>query len=215
MAAIATEAGVALKTVYVAFATKRGVLRALWHLLLRGDQEDVPVAERRWYREVLDAPDPERQLRLNARNSRVVKQRAAALMEVIRTAAPTDPDIQALWSRIQTEFYANQRLVVEALHARGALRPDLDVIRANDILWALNHPDVWRLLVGERGWTPAQYEQWFADTMCAQLLGGREREGRDEAADPSGGAPPEESGRARSPRLGQQPVEDEVERPGA
>ena len=45
MAAIADEAGVALKTVYVAFETKAGVLRALWHLLLRGDQEDVPVAE--------------------------------------------------------------------------------------------------------------------------------------------------------------------------
>ena len=40
MAAIAAEAGVALKTVYVAFETKSGVLRALWHLLLRGDDED-------------------------------------------------------------------------------------------------------------------------------------------------------------------------------
>ena len=37
MAAIAAEAGVALKTVYVAFETKSGVLRALWNLLLRGD----------------------------------------------------------------------------------------------------------------------------------------------------------------------------------
>ena len=26
--------------------------------------------------------------------------------------------------------------------------------RAADILWTLNHPDVWQLLVGERGWTP-------------------------------------------------------------
>ncbi len=32
MAAIATEARVALKTVYVAFETKAGVLRALWNL---------------------------------------------------------------------------------------------------------------------------------------------------------------------------------------
>ena len=50
MAAIAAEAGVALKTVYVAFETKSGVLRALWHLLLRGDEDNVPVAEREWYR---------------------------------------------------------------------------------------------------------------------------------------------------------------------
>src|SRR5688572_29482976 len=72
VAAIAAEAGVALKTVYVAYETKSGLLRALWHLLLRGDQADVPVGERRWYQEVLEEPDPERQLRSNARNSRVV-----------------------------------------------------------------------------------------------------------------------------------------------
>src|SRR5262245_50862304 len=57
MAAIAAEAGVALKTVYVAFETKSGLLRALWHLLLRGDEEDVPIPERPWYREVLAEPD--------------------------------------------------------------------------------------------------------------------------------------------------------------
>ena len=63
MAAIATEAGVALKTVYVTFETKSGLLRALWNLLLRGDEDDATVAERGWYREVLDEPDPELQLR--------------------------------------------------------------------------------------------------------------------------------------------------------
>ena len=93
MAAIAAEAGVALKTVYVAFETKSGVLRALWHLLLRGDEDDVPVGERDWYREVLEEPDPERQLRLNARNSRVVKERVGRLLDVIRGAAAADPDI--------------------------------------------------------------------------------------------------------------------------
>jgi AcrR family transcriptional regulator len=170
MAAIAAEAGVALKTVYVAFETKSGVLRALWHLLLRGDQDDVPVGERRWYREVLDEPDPERQLRLTARNSRVVKERAGALMEVIRSAAPSDADTGALWSRIQTDFYENQRLIVEALHSRKALRRGLGVTRAADILWTLNHPDLWQLLVGTRGWTPDEWEQWFGDAACSQLL---------------------------------------------
>ena len=43
IAASRAEAGVALKTVYVAFETKSGVLRALWHLLLRGDDDDVPI----------------------------------------------------------------------------------------------------------------------------------------------------------------------------
>jgi AcrR family transcriptional regulator len=170
MAAIAAEAGVSLKTVYVAFETKSGVLRALWHLLLRGDEDEAPVTQRAWYTEVLEEPDPAQQLRLNARNARRVKERAAGLMGVIRSAAPADPDIDALWGRIQSDFYDNQRAIVQALHDRGALRPGLGVDRASDILWTLNHPDLWHLLVGQRGWTPAQWEQWFRETTIAQLL---------------------------------------------
>jgi AcrR family transcriptional regulator len=170
MAAIAAEAGVALKTVYVAFETKSGLLRALWNLLLRGDQADAPMGERQWYRDLMAESDPERQLRLTARQSRIVKTRAGKLMGVIRSAAPTDPDIGELWSRIQSEFYGVQRPVVEALHEKKALRPGLDVTRGTDILWTLNHPDVWQLLVVERGWSPDEYEKWFSDAACSQLL---------------------------------------------
>jgi AcrR family transcriptional regulator len=170
MAAIAEEAGVSLKTVYVAFETKSGVLRALWNFLLRGDQEEIPVGERPWYREVVEEPDPARVVRLTAKNSRMVKERAGAVMAVIRSAAPLDPDIAGLWGRIQSDFHANQRGIVEALSKRKAVRRGLTVERGSDILWTLNHPDVWHLLVGERGWTPEQWERWFEATMAAQLL---------------------------------------------
>ena len=170
MAAIAAEARVALKTVYIAFETKSGVLRALWNARLRAGQEDVPIAEQQIYRAVLDEPDPERQLRLNASNSREGKLRIAALAEVIRSAAPLDPDIDALWNRINTEYHANPRAIVQSIADKGALRAALDVERATDILWTINHPNTWQLLAIQRGWTPEQYEQWSADTACAQLL---------------------------------------------
>jgi AcrR family transcriptional regulator len=170
LAAVAAEAGVALKTVYNVFETKSGLLRALWHLLLRGERDDVPVGEQPWFREVLDEPDPERRLRLDARNSRVVKERAGALMEVIRGAAPADPEIAALWQRIQTEFHDNQRSIVATLARDGALKPGLDEAAATDILWALNHPSLYSLLATERGWTPERYEAWLGDLLRAQLL---------------------------------------------
>ena len=169
MAGVAREAGVSLKTVYLAFATKSGLLRAVWDTLLRG-APDIPVADQPWYREVVDEPDPARQLALTARNSRDVKQRIGGLLRVIRDAAPVDPDASALWTLIESDFYANQRVIVEALRARKGLRRGLDVARATDILWTLNHPDVWHLLVDERGWTPKQWERWFVDTTRAQLL---------------------------------------------
>ena len=92
--------------------------------------------------------------RLNARNSRRVKVRIAALLEVIRTAAPVDPDIEALWDRIQTEYHANQRVIVESLADKQALMSGLDVGRATDILWTLNHPNLWQLLVASAAGRP-------------------------------------------------------------
>jgi AcrR family transcriptional regulator len=169
MASIAAASGVSLKTVYLAFETKSGVLRAVWHLLLRGQRDDVPVGGQAWFQEVLDEPDPRRQLALNLRNSRRVKVRAA-LLEVIRSAAAGDPEIGELWSRIQTEFHGNQRAVVQSLADKHALKPGLDVDTAADILWGLNHPSVYRLLAAERGWRPERYEQWMTDLLCSQLL---------------------------------------------
>ena len=227
MAAIAGAAGVALKTVYVAFDTKSGVLRALWHLLLRGD-ENRPVGERSWHLEVLSEHDPERKLRLNAHNSRVVKERAGGLLGVIRDAAATDPDIDELWDRIQTEFYALQRQVVESLHERGALAPGLDVARATDILWTLNHPDVWQLLPAAAAGASAQYEHWFGDTTCAQLLrsaaaaarrwccctASPTRGGRGSCA-AGAGAPPRRAGADAAGHAGGPPLDGESRRTGS
>jgi len=173
MAAIASASGVAPKTVYLVFESTSGVLRALWHLLPRGERDDVPVGEQPWFQDVLAEADPHRQLRLNMRNSRAVRVRAGAVMEVIRSAATGDPAIGELWTRIQTEFHANQRAVVQSLPDKGALADGLDVDTAADILWSLNHPTLYRLLAAERGWPPERYEQWMADLLCSQLLRGR------------------------------------------
>jgi AcrR family transcriptional regulator len=175
MDAVAAEAGVALKTVYLAFTTKSGLLRAVWDLLLKGDLDVAPVADRPLYREMLDEKDPEKQLRMNAHNARVVKSRIAGILRVIRSAAVVDADAASLWDLIQSDFYENQRALVAAIDARSGLRRGLDVERATDILWTLNHPDVWLLLSGERGWTPEQFEEWFAEITCDQLLSPRRR----------------------------------------
>jgi AcrR family transcriptional regulator len=171
MAAIATEAGVAAKTVYLAFETKSGLLRALWHLRLRGDADESPMQERDWFRSLLEEPDPERKLRAMARQSTTVKQRIGPLMAVIHAAAPLDPDIRDLWARIQSEFHGMQVRVVDAIKAGGALRRGLRPREAADVLWTLHHPVIWQLLVAECGWTAKQYERWTSEASIEQLLG--------------------------------------------
>jgi AcrR family transcriptional regulator len=168
--AIAKEAGVASKTVYLVFESKSGLLRAVWDVALKGDDSPAPVADRPWYVQVLEEPDPREQLRRNAHNARRVKERIAPMLEVIRDGAPVDPDVADLWELINSDFHSNQKAIVESLAKKKALRKSIGVRRATDILWTLNHPDTWFLLVGRCGWSPAQFESWLAETCCAQLL---------------------------------------------
>ena len=168
--AIAAEARVALKTVYVAFETKANLLNALWEARLAEGEEAIPVLERGWYRRLLAEPHPEGKLGILAAQAREVKTRSGALLDVIRNAASADPEIAALWSRIQTKLLDVQRSVVEQLKEKDTLARGLDVQTATDILWTLNHPTVWHLLVRERGWTAEQYERWLGDAFCSQLL---------------------------------------------
>jgi AcrR family transcriptional regulator len=175
MPAIAAGAGVALKTVYLAFGTKAGVLHALWDVRLGGDDQPIPIVDRPWYRELLQADDPHTLLRTAARQSRQTKDRAGAVMRIVRTAALTDPAIADLWQRIETEFRTVLRGFAQRLDELAALTAGIDVTTATDILWTLNHPDTWYLLVHRCGWTADRYEQWVGDTLLAQLLGHLDR----------------------------------------
>jgi hypothetical protein len=48
-------------------------------------------------------------------------------------------------------------------------RPGLDLDAAADILFALGSPDVWRLLVVDRGWSPARFEVWYVEAISGLL----------------------------------------------
>jgi AcrR family transcriptional regulator len=168
VAAIADEAGVALKTVYAVFGTKRGVLIALRSRLVRGTDDPVPVAQQAWFRAVLAEPEPRKRLSMFAEASAALKSRAGGIFEIIRHAAPADPEIGAMWDEFMRDFYDNQRQVIERFDADGALK--VDVNHATDILWTINHPAVYHLLVAERGWKTLDYQQWLEETLDAQLL---------------------------------------------
>jgi hypothetical protein len=56
------------------------------------------------------------------------------------------------------------------VNTTGALRDDLSIQRAADIVWTLNSSDVYLLLTTERGWSPEEFEQWLADSWVRLLL---------------------------------------------
>jgi len=168
---IAAHAGVAVKTVYLAFESKAGLLRAVWEARLGGAEEATPVLQRGWFRELTEEADPAGKLRLLAAQSRRVKTATGPLLEVIHAAAATDPEIAVLWQDIEAKLLRVQRAVVDQLDALRALRPSLEAAEATDVLWTLNHPSVWHLFVRQRRWSPARYEQWLYGSFCLHLLG--------------------------------------------
>jgi AcrR family transcriptional regulator len=171
MADIAQAAGVSIKTVEAIFGTKARVLAAVRDVSIVGDDAEVPLAERAPFQEILQEPDPRQQLVLFARLTCQIKRRTAALIEVIRRAAPVDPEIGALWREVQQQFMADQRRVADRLAARGALREGLEVADAAETLGLLNHPSVYYLAVVERGWSEERFERWLAEALIRQLLG--------------------------------------------
>lgn len=52
----------------------------------------------------------------------------------------------------------------------GALRPELSVEEVADVLWSMNSPELYLLLVDQRGWDPDRYQRWLADAWQRLLL---------------------------------------------
>jgi AcrR family transcriptional regulator len=167
---IAAQAGVARPTVYKAFTGKPALLKAAVDLLLAGDDAPIAVKDRPWVQEMLHQRDPRVLLELEARNDRTINQRFAPLHEAMRNAAATDDDIAELHATIKRHRHTGARAAAEALAALGALRDDLNLDAATDVLWLLKDPALYTALVGDRGWSAERYQAWLAHTMQTSLL---------------------------------------------
>jgi AcrR family transcriptional regulator len=167
---IADRAGVSRPTVFANAGSKRELLKQLRDLALAGDEEPVPVIQRSWYQEALTEPDPERSVRLHARNMARIYQRYADLDDVIHQAAGSEPELREFWSTAESQRRTGARTFIDALMGKGPLRQGLDKDAATDVLWTVAAADPYRRLVTESGWTAQQYERWLADTLCDQLL---------------------------------------------
>jgi TetR/AcrR family transcriptional regulator, regulator of autoinduction and epiphytic fitness len=171
--AIAERAGVARATVFTSVpGGKPELLKLARDVALAGDDDPVPVPQRPWFREAMSAPRATELLRLQARNYRMIHQRAAALERCLVTAAATAPELAELLADAQRQRAMGTRLVIDRLIDMGAVPPQRRAPAA-DILYALASPDVYLLLTEDRDWTAAGYEQWLYHTLTDALLNTR------------------------------------------
>jgi AcrR family transcriptional regulator len=164
---VAKQAGVAYPTVYKTFGNKPNLLQAALEAAMTGGVDDT-IERQTWWREQLEEPDPERQLRLIARNARRIYDQAGRLLEVVRTAAVGDEKIAGFWQTINNERLARSRATAKNLSAKTVLRTG--VTHTARTLWTLSGPELYVLQVDGAGASPNQYEAWLADLLVAAIL---------------------------------------------
>jgi TetR/AcrR family transcriptional regulator of autoinduction and epiphytic fitness len=167
---IASQAGVAVQTVYYTFRTKGALLCELMDVTAAGGEDPPPVAERPWMREAMASPSAQRALALTVEHGTAIFERAAPLWPAINAAAASDPAVGEYWRGVTTRRRAGQRALVIRLAELGALRTGLGVERGTDIMVLLHGHDAYTALVEAAGWSIAAYQAWLFATLARQLL---------------------------------------------
>jgi AcrR family transcriptional regulator len=158
--AIAGEAGVAVRTVYTAFGTKREILSFVCEQWL----ERARARERAG--EVLAEPDPVARLRAAAGWLRGLYEAGFDVVLIFDGAMDESAETREL---LRAKL-AGRNQVMDAMIASlaGSLR--VPVADAQATFRAFAASGVYQELVTDHGWTPERFERWLADTLQAQLL---------------------------------------------
>ena len=171
--AISTAADVPAATVYRLFSAKLGILKALLDISIAGDDQPVAMPERPQV-VALDAQgDPAQLLADLAAITVGINTRSGDVYRILTSAAGADPAAAELLDDYQRQRAQGQGGVARKLARSGALRAGLRQRDAGDLIHALMSPELFRLLVVDRGWSARRYEHWLADTLADQLLGRR------------------------------------------
>lgn len=159
---IAAAAGVARPTLFTAVGPKPAILKVVVDQAVAGDDAPIPVAERPWFTEAIDEPDPVRSVQLHARNLCSIAQRFAPLLRALETAAAVDADAAALWTDLRRQRRAGIASIAADIAAKAALRCDEQTLA--DTLFALP-PDAYYRLVHEQGWPVEKFQAWLTDVL--------------------------------------------------
>ena len=170
IAGIARAAGVSSETVYAVFGTKQAVLLAVVEHAVRRARPNVPLLDQDGPQAVAAAVDQRTQIGLFATDIAGVLGNVAELIAVVRTAAATDPALQALYASLHEGRRRNLEFVARALLKTGLLRPGLDAPAATATLWRLASPELFLLMTQVEGLSADRYAAWLAGTLEATLL---------------------------------------------
>ena len=167
---IAGAAGVSEQTVYARIGNKAAILKAVYDVMLAGDDEPIPMAERPEFQRMRDAPDAPSLLAAYANVASGLSRRLRPVLELVHGARAVEPDLDLLARTGDDERRTGALMFARNFVARGFARPGLDVDSVADLVWVLNSPEVYLLQVRENELSDDAYQRWLAETLGLCLM---------------------------------------------
>ena len=168
VSAIAAAAEVSTELIYKTFGGKAGLVREIQRRGLLG-AGPVPAETRSDAMSASEA-DAAVVIREWATLATEVAPRGSPIMLLIRSAAANDHDLVELLEEMDAQRLERMTHNAERLMRRPEVRPELSIEQIRDILWTYSSPDLYQLLVLQRGWTLAEYGDFLSRGMISQLL---------------------------------------------
>lgn len=166
LAAVADEAGVGARTVYVRFDTKANLFKRVVDVAAAGDTAPVAVLDRDWAGPALTAPTAGERITAWAAVSRQIVERVGGLVVAAQRAAE-DPAIAAEIAQWREQTRTAQRRFWTAMHADGLLPAGVDLAWLTDTSAVLAGPDAYVLVAQMYGWDLDAYQAWVETTLRA------------------------------------------------
>ena len=167
IADIARGAGVSVETVYSAFGNKAALLRQVWYVRIRGDDQDVRLLHRPEIQEMLAEPDLIRRLRRHAVVITPVFRRFVPLHRALAAAAASEPAA----AEMVAEFDAG-RLDASTHYAKAARKTGqlaVSTAECRDVFNATLDGAMWHRLVHEGGWNDKRFAAFLGDVWVSAL----------------------------------------------
>jgi AcrR family transcriptional regulator len=169
--AIASEAGVAVQTIYNTVGGKRAVIGGVVELAVRGPDYPATVSDTLGER-IRGEPDPHRIVELFADWLVAVHERTCSIMVVIGEAAALEPEVAEFEQTLADKRLEGYRQIAVELDRRAALPNAIEVDAAAATMWSLGHPQTYRFLRA-RGWDDEAYRTWLVVALVGALGLGR------------------------------------------
>jgi AcrR family transcriptional regulator len=170
IAAVAEHAGVSAESIYKGFGTKAALAKAVFDVVIAGDDEPVPVAERPAAQLVRDEPDVRRRIALYVDGLAQRQARSAKVQILIRDGRHVDDSLAPVWATLNEEGLVGMTMLGRHLLDTGQLRDGIGLDEVRDVLWNYLAIDTYERLVLSRGWPLARYSHWLAhaiaDAIC-------------------------------------------------